>query len=334
MNEHMKALILSALAAMSLSLVACGGGGGGGPIPTPIQTQTPAHGVATFAGGFEGGSGSSAQSSQTRRAMDVSPVLTGAILPFAVFALPDATVQNTSGIGTLGYTAVAYLDTSNGSTLPATLPTVAFTETGNNIPLGQVLAVPTPDPTKKKNIIGAQDLGQPTTIGQTVITASATGGFGSINLTANTYYGLALNVQNPGTFTPPAGNLSSVSFDANGKAYEDGGANGAPDLTITLDSNGVPTLNAPNGIMVESEGITTATAAQFSKASAATSVKGNGVCLNGSQSNGPQVTTYLIGTKAGGVVAWEADDSNGGSMGWSDNNCDWVNAYGPYTKLQ
>lgn len=331
-----KAFFVSILAALALPLVACGGGGGGGPIPVVNPSQPPIHTAATLGGGFASG-GSSAQSSQTRRAMS-DPTLTGAILPFAVFAIPDSNVKGNSS--TIGYTAVAYLDTSNGSTLPTTVPTVLFTENNSIVPLSSVVAVPTPSASSPIHCpgsakascyeIAAQDLQQPTTTGETVITATASGTFGSVNMTADAYHAMAMDVTNPNpAYNPPPGNYTQVSFDPSGSPQYDPMN---PDLKVSLDSNGVPTLLAPNGIVAVNKPISAVTAADF-VAVPPTSVAGNGVCVNGSQTNGNQVTTYLIRTKGGSIVAWEADGLNGSNLEWTDGNCNWESAYGPYRSL-
>lgn len=278
---------------MSASLAACGGGGSaGGVIPSQPQSHSPKLG-AGFAVSVSGGGATSLQHrtfTPKMRTMS-DPVLTGALIPFADYWVPDSYVAPNS-FSTVGYSAVAYLDTSNGSTLPNPLPTVTFTQTGSQLPLVGPYQ-PGPSNVATQTVIGGEILGSPTATGQTTVTASALGQ--SINLAANSYPGFALDssylTRNPQglTFTP-SGAVPTTS--------------GTPDIAI--DASTEPsTLVVPGGIEMVAQGkfIDQVTTADFDPTKAVTRLSTTYICSG--------IFDFIMKTPSGLIVKFENSSATG-----------------------
>lgn len=310
-----KALVTIAL----MTLAACGGGGSGSPVPpvnTPIPTHTPAPKVASLKGGFIVGS-THTLSASIRRVMDATPSpapnLGGGLIPVAEFTLADSYITNPMGDINAAQ-AVAYIDTSNGSTLPAPWPVVTWSTSGTNVPVLQTITAPTPDPAaspQPQTLLSTLNLGVPTVKGTTVFTAATTinGVPASVNLTAKGYGALGISSDPANRY----GNATGLTWDANGVSQP---TTSSPDFSIDA-SGDVTNINAPHGIMEYTGNLATADPSKF---------KSVGTTLAANLCDGVQ-HTFEIQTSDGRLVAWtpsvfETPDQT--------KTCQWTNAYGAY----
>jgi|GEM_PF-5309353 len=248
-----KGLIL-ALAASAV-LAGCGGGGSSSLPPTGGGGHT----NATLAAGFAQTSGS--QVTATHRNMlyrRLTTTLSGALEPFAIFFVPDSYVPS-NAFPTIGYRAVAYLT----GTAPSPLPTVTFTQTG---PALQFLGadsnfsdatVPTGDTT-----VGIENVGAPSTVGQSTVTATAASLGQSVNILADTYAGTEISSSSGSTLNGPTG----LTFSASGAEVTPSGQ--TPDLSISVGSPSA--FVAPGGIVEVDESLDQVASSSYSGAPATT----------------------------------------------------------------
>src|SRR6185312_9492644 len=286
-----------AAATLAAGLAACGGGGGGGTVAPP--TSAPA--AAKLAAGFAQTGGPKANAHVHSQALSVrpltDPILTGSLIPFATFIVADSYVP-TNFNPTITYQAVAYLDTSNGGTLPNPLPTPSFSQTGAALQfLG---SVPAPgDTAGTKTNIGAESVGAPPAAGQTTVTLSAGGQ--SVNLTADTYPGLGVSTASGSSYNAPSG----LDFTTAGATP----APSSPDLSIDT-SQTTSALSAPHGIVEVNKTIDQVTSADYVAANAVTTIRDVHLCdVSG------ETATFIFQTAAGVLVKFAPITEAGPNVG-------------------
>lgn len=267
--------LAAALGIAALSLAGCGGGGGSSAIPSGGGGPTT---KAALRAGFQNTHGSS---SHARNAKS----LASSLVPIADFFVPDSNVtfkpEQISGA-----VAVAYYDTSNGSTAPSPLPSVTWTESGIPTTLGAYsgnLGIP--------NTIGTTSVMAPTVDGKGTATANASNG-DSTTLTFYAYRANALDSKLGGGYT---GTQPCLAF-ANSVATP--GTTG--DLCLGSNGDGTTYISAPLGMMIVQKTIDQVSAADISTLpSSATTIQTSALPTSG------LTWTIVAHTAAGALVKFE-----------------------------
>lgn len=283
MKGFLGALILVA------GLAACGGGGGSSLPPTSGGggTQTSAKLNAGFL------STGSSNIAATRRSITMHRLtssLGGGILPFAIFFVPDSYVT-TSDIPTITYQAVGYL---TGGTPPSPLPSVTFSQTGTALQfLGTTSSVSDLQALPSgASVVGAENVGAPTTVGQTTVTIDAASLGQSVNILADTFPLSLVSSASGSSLNGPAG----LTFTTSGAAPT---TSGTPDLAISVGSPS--SFTAPGGIIeVDNTSIDEVTGSNYVAGSAVTSLSSSTVC---SITGGP--TSFILKAQSGLLVKLE-----------------------------
>lgn len=290
MNTRLRFAAL--MGTLAIGLAACGGGGGG-------SSTIPGGGGGTMhaplSAGFSGiGRGGASAGRHTLG-------LTSSVVPIADFLVPDSYMTSVP-LSFASAVAVAFYDPSKG-TVPATLPTIAWTQSGIPVTLSTPpSAITLPGMT----VAGDTQLAAPTTVGQVTLVGTPSNGDPAVTLTANAYGGTGVSTVTGGR----NGMKQCLSFAT--------GSQGIPgttgDICIALDASGNPQVAAAHGAVLVSKPID-AVSASDATGLASTPATITGAAYTNMVSTSGIEPTIILYTASGALVGWTPVSRQIGQLG-------------------